>query len=237
MMPLARFFEAMAPFLDGRSSSEDLVGALGPSASGSDRLSVYPWLVRHEREGVLEALYAPARRLAEGVQQGLWETLVREYTRESPPRHWDPNRFGEHFPAFLGARRHAAEIMIVLEEIADFCWIRFHVARAANEGLGTSIFVRRYTHDVPCYVGGGARSADGPERRAVNVLVYRSLLSRQSMYLYPSGAGLVALARRSGPANRATPSLSVPEGHVERAELELVRKGVVSARKEERCEK
>src|SRR4051812_38847015 len=98
MSSLAGFFSAMGSFLHGQSSAEDLRRALGPSPSGQNALAVYPWLIERDTSSVLEKLYPATRAWADALRPGLWDVLVRAYTTQRPPRHWDPNRFAESFP-------------------------------------------------------------------------------------------------------------------------------------------
>lgn len=235
---LETFFEAIWPFMQRRAGVGETVAALGPSPSGNARLALYPELVRRQQRGVLDRFFASVRAACEAYQPKLWDRLVEAFILETAPRHWEPNRYAEPFPAFLEARRKLEpSLPPVLLELADFAWIRFSAMIAEHSGgsdpeLGRAVFVRHYTHEIPKYalaVEDGSSKLDGsPERSPCTVLVCRSRHTARLEIVRPSLVALIALRRREMPNGPLQLPDRLTEVEVDREDAALVELGVLA---------
>ena len=81
-----------------------------------------------------EALIKQVKAILGVYKTDLWDELTGVFTRMHPPRHWEPNRFGEPMADFLGARRAAdSSLPPFLEELADYAFIRFAVGAVSGD--------------------------------------------------------------------------------------------------------
>jgi hypothetical protein len=234
-MKLEDFFTRIRPFLLGEESAEDFEARLGPSSSGLRRLAVYQGLVAADLAGVMVALYPSVKVAAERTLPGSWATLVREFARAEPPTHWDINRFGEGFPAFLARRRerHAAQ-PVLLEELADFHWTDYaafvHEGGPGAGSLNPTAQVRQYRYAVCAWARQAASGqAPGlPEEKPTTVIVYRDPRTLWTRLFYPNVAALFALARAQGIGNSAlVQAAGLTSEDMDRAARHLRREGVL----------
>lgn len=232
---MERFFGVMSGFLAGDSTAADVERTLGPSASGTARLALYQELVTRQRRDVLDALFPAVSRACREIRAGLWDELTSAFTRQHPPTHWEPNRFGAAFSDFLADRREAdASLPAYLEELADYAFVRFAVSVAVEPsdgvGLDASLFVRRYEHDVVALTravdsAGATASTAAP----CTLIVAWSHTSHAVIELSPSLAILAAIGRRLGDARAQERPDAPAEADVDAADRELVVRGVLLA--------
>ena len=233
MSDLPRFFAAMAPLLNGRCTAADVEQAIGPSPSGSVNLDFYRVLVERNLFKILRDVHAPVRALALRQDPQSWARLVRSYAAAHPPMHWDPNAFAGAFPEWLEVeRKRTGEIPVLLEQLADYQWIRHRAGRCrdvGDDGFDERLFVRQYSYDVPKIAAALEEDehADLPGRRAVVVLVYRHTRALDVRTFYPTNAGLAALARRQGVM--VPPELG-EFSNIDRTEIELIEHGILMPR-------
>jgi hypothetical protein len=233
-MLLDRFFDAMEPFLEGASGVQTVVARLGPSPSGPERLALYAELVRRQRRDVLDGLFPAVRAACDAVRAGLWGDLVREYVRVHPPRHWEPNHFGEAMSDFLSERRAGdPSLPAYLEELADYEFVRFiagvrDVSASDGVGLENGLFVRRYDFDVVEYVDRVVRSTSGgtppaaPACEPATLVIGWSYTERRVLTLRVSLAALAAIAGRALRSAPAVESIAITA-----ADEHLVRIGLL----------
>ncbi len=224
-MTLEAFFETMEPFLRGRITAEEVERKLGPSASGAERLALYPRLVRAQHTGAVRRLFPALHRALEAHRTGLWAKIVDAYVAEHTDGRWNPSWFGEAMAEFLVAyREHEPDLPPFAEQLADFHWLDF-VLTADPRDLAVDVEVRHYTHDVPSYVRG--RLEGVPEEKAVTILAYRPADGRRMEVISATPAVLVALARAREEAVPELSALGIRERDVDKARRRLRRLGIV----------
>jgi hypothetical protein len=237
MTSLATFYEVMLPFLERRTSVSETVATLGESPSGNKRLAFYPEAIRRQRRRVLDAFYKEARIACNAASKGLWKELAEDFMRKCAPSSWDPNRYAEPMLAYLREHaKHDARIPPAALELADYAWTRFQAMAAdhpqdGRTGLGTALFVRRYTFDVANFakkVESDEATAGAPEPFANTLLLYRSRITHRFEIAKPSKEALVVLRRReSGEEGFALPA-GMSEDAIALEEATLVALGILS---------
>lgn len=196
-MSLESFFAAIGPFLRGENSVQLVQNTLGPSPSGSEALGFYPTLIGRNYAKILREVYVSVRAAAMQSDEHLWPALVREYSARTQVTSPDPNEFGREFSDWLVARRELEpQQPALLEELADYQWIR-HLARNAAEsegglGLEHRLFIRHYTHAVPKLAAALWKGEDVDINAAqpTSVLVYREFGGSKLRNLYPNAMAL-----------------------------------------------
>lgn len=228
---LARFFDAMRPYLAGEEPPRRFVERLGPSPSGERRLSVYPRLVALDWIGVIDKLYEATRYAIESHFDGLarieggkssepgksaWRRLRAELGRAHPPTHWDINEYGRPFPEWIASRRDSGENLPgFVDQLADFEWLEFStwsapdvpaVAKGDRPIVEPTVSVRQYSFPVPAYARAVRRGEKppAPAEKATTVVVYRRADTLLVHLFYPSVAGLLVLAHASGEVDADT---------------------------------
>lgn len=202
---LARFFDAIRPFLAGEESPAQFVERLGPSPSGERRLAVYPRLVSLDWIGVIDKLYEATRHAIEAHRPGTWARLRAELGRTHPPEHWDINDYGRPFPDWIAAKRESGEnLPPFIEQLADFEWLEFITWTAADSAATTKVeptlAVRQYSYAVPAFARAVRRgeSPDPPAQKPTTVAIYRRPDTLLVHVFYLSMAGLLVLALAAG---------------------------------------
>lgn len=203
-MSLERFFDAMAPMLEGQAPAQSVVDALGPSPSGNENLGFYGTLVERNHFKILADVFPLVRGLFFRELPGRWADLVRSYREAHPADHWDPNRFGAHFSDYLRGLREGGEALHpIYEELADLSYIRqraFSGNESEPDAYEGRVFVRQYSYPVSDYFSTLTDDPDAPlpEARQQVVFVYRHARDATLHHFLPTLAGLGALARRQG---------------------------------------
>ncbi|NVB37287.1 putative DNA-binding domain-containing protein [Pseudenhygromyxa sp. WMMC2535] len=247
---LERLYAAIGPFLFGERSVAELEASIGSSASGTDALDFYRVLVERNTKKILGELFSPVRELCERLHPGLWPELVADYARSHRGAARDPNWFGEHFSAFLAARREQRpEQSPLLEELADYVFCRFAASTAPDafgpddpEGFERRLFVRLYTAGIPELLVALRKRPEAPTSalplapRPSTVLIFRvhrvdgeSFGAAAGMRWHrPDLAQLAALARRQG-LELPPPMAALDAAQLERGLAALVKLGVLRA--------
>lgn len=177
---LGAYFAAMGAMLVGRTSAVDVETACGPSPSGTARLQYYRTLVSNDWTGLLDAVFAYARRQ---VEPAAWTRLCHGYLDAHPPAHWELNRLGAGLPAWIAGRLEAGDgLPPWLAELADVEWLELEVYLSPAEdrapwvegpvAINPTVDVRQLRWDVPRWISAG-RLAGGPEERAVVTIAWR----------------------------------------------------------------
>jgi len=232
---LASFFGAMSEMLLGHRTAAEVEREVGPSPSGTRRLGFYAVLAKRTRWLELKDLCPALRHAVTRAEPGLWREICAAYAEAHPPRHFDPNRFGEVLPEFLAARRpDDPRLKPYFEELADFEVSQWRVGMAVVSpadpvGMGRRLIVRQYEHDVPRFVERyhAGDPLDGPEPSPTLVLLYRDPTTGMARTFFPTPLALLVLARRAGSAVGHLPQASEADARVVEAELE--RYGVLPA--------
>lgn len=240
----ARLHAELATLWFGERPVDAVVERLGPSRSGSENLDFYRVLVQRNFAKIVRELFPVVQTVCDRVHPGLWPTLVRDFARDRPSNARDPNWVGEPFSAWLAERREShPEQSVLLEELADFAFVRFAAAHAPDDlsehehehdrdrdGFERRLFVRLYSHPVPELALALADDPDAPlpGPRASPTLIFRSLLDGESVRRRTATlAELAALARRQG-LPLPEPMADLPAETVDAAEARLVARGVLT---------
>lgn len=234
MTSLQTFFAQMPGFLLGERPLAQVEQALGTSPSGQDNFAFYRVLIQRNLFGFAGNMFGPLRTLLMRHNERLWPELVEGYAKAHPPAHWNPNRFSEHFPAYVAefVVGHA-ELSPIFEEVADYCWTRYlskNCPDDVGDGFDQRLFVRRYTYAVPAFVRALDKDACAPEPEPgdVVVLIFRHVTTLDSRLFQPSMPGLAALARRRGLGDVPEIFRAIPKAEVDSAEIQLVEYGVLT---------
>lgn len=236
MSTLDAFFREIRPLLLGESAPERFLERLGPSPSGARRVGLYTRLVGNDLAAGLEGLYPAVHVAVDRVGKVKWRALVDAFYAAHPPAHWDLNRCGEGFPAFLAARRDAdpAEPAF-LAELADLAWTEYSVYTSATvipgRGLNPTAELRQYGHAVVPWASLAKKgTAEGlPAPGATAVLVYRNPETLLTKSIVADGMLLLALAKEQGvpsPAIAAAAEKAGPEA-MAAARARLLRAGLL----------
>lgn len=231
-MELRRFHRVMKPFLMGQTQAADVERDLGAPVDAG--LAFYRELAERNRFKILADLFPSVRSLLLQRRAGLWRSIVEAYSAEHPPGHPDPNRFGEHFAAFLGGLEGEIDLdglaTPLVQGLADYCWIR-HCANTsppvADDGFDKRLFIRHYDFPIVDYTKRLADDPSAPPPAAGGefVMVYRDPQTLTIRVFRPNALGLAAAARRQGVAlPEAWASLDA--GAIDRAERQLLDRGV-----------
>ncbi len=201
-MTLAKFHAVMAPFLRGEISAAEVEQLLGPSPSGTERLALYPRLVRRQWTGTIDHFFRALARALELVAPGAFPAMRDAYLEAHPPASWEPNENLRAFTPFVKSR---AGIPPWAPEMADYAWSRFLAMHAdvvsGDVGLERAIFVRHYTHDVVATSLANESATGGASvpRLAPGTFVFARHVTRGHLVtLTPSVAALFALLRAAG---------------------------------------
>lgn len=174
---LAGFFSSMRGMLLGQTRASEVEAVCGPSPSGTARLQYYRTLVSNDHTGLLDRVYAFARGW---VAPDVWSRLCHGFLAEHPPTHWEINRVGLGFPAWLAA--HLDGLPPWLAEVAEYEWLELDVFLSAapdlepwREGpvaLNPSLDVRQLAWDVPRWIA-DKRPEPGPAARPTVLIAWR----------------------------------------------------------------
>lgn len=233
---LATFFAAITPFLTRDIDADEVAARLGESPSGSARMKVYDWLVGADASVILTGIFPSVANVVRRLEHTLWPELTDAYRAAHPATHWEIGRFGEHFAEFL-RKRADPRLPPFLSELADFHYTKYQAADAHRPGddavMDVTVFVRQYTHAVPQFalaIEGGDRDTELPAPNPTIVLIYQAIESLRPRVFYPSIAGLLALASRTGSGDQMRARFpDVSDDQIAAAERKLVAAEVLAA--------
>jgi hypothetical protein len=116
---LRHFFDSMEGYLVAQGGQERLREAHPGWDEAPSRVGLYGNFVRHHVRSTLEKLFPFCR---ESVTPEQWSGLVRGYDATRPGRHFEMNRMGEGFPAFVADMATARGLPEFLPALARFEW-------------------------------------------------------------------------------------------------------------------
>jgi hypothetical protein len=116
---LRHFFDSMAEYVADPSGLERLRAAHPGWDSPPSRVALYGQFVRFHVRTTLEKLY-PLTQASVGPER--WTQLVETYTATRPGRHYEMNRMGEAFPAFVADVTVARGLPEFIPALARFEW-------------------------------------------------------------------------------------------------------------------
>lgn len=231
-MSLSAFFEHVGPFLRGEMDAHAFEVAMGgESPSGADDLAFYSTLVHRNYAKILRSLFPAVRARYDGD----WSAFASRFVAETKPATTnDPNGLGEGFPDFLGALHEQGELEdSLLQELADYAWIRYCATHAPpdfpGDGFDVRLFSRLYTYDIPAItrqLERGEALADEPQPVQTYVIVYRCLRRHKTIVRPASLTELVVLTKREHGVVPDLPAAIQPETLL-RAEADLIERGAL----------
>ena len=233
MSDLEQFFATMRPMLLGKTRVPDAEAELGGSQSGTENFGFYRVLAKRNLFKIMRDVFGTVRTLALRQDEALWARLVMGYTAAHPPAARDPNEFGAQFAEWLAEhRKQTGEIPELLEELADYEWIRTAAYLSPNvegDGFEERLFVRQYTHHVPDIHAALRRSTEAelPGRAPTVVLLFRHLRKHKLQDFYPTKAGLAVLARRQG-ATLPPGFGGFDDAALDQTEVEMIEHGILA---------
>jgi hypothetical protein len=124
---LKHFFASMETYFEGHPDGDGLerLYAAHPGwDSPRTRVALYGGFVRGHVRGTLEKLFPLVRR---SVGPEAWDALVDGYSRTRPARHYEINRVGEGFPAFVADEAEARGLAPHVPALTRFEWTDFAV--------------------------------------------------------------------------------------------------------------
>lgn len=229
---LADFYEHAGPFLRGEIDATAFEEAMGvKSPSGTENLAFYSTLVHRNYAKILRSLFPAVRQLYSGD----WSTLASRYVAQTRPSTTpDPNGLGEGFSDFLGSLRESGECEdSLLEELADYAWIRYRATHApdkfSGDGFDVRLFSRLYTFDIPAITRTLERQQTldhEPAPAQTYVIVYRCLRRRKTIVRPASLVELVVLTKRQHGVVPDLPAAIRPETLL-RAQADLIERGAL----------
>ncbi len=234
-MSLQQFFDAMEPFLQGRSELADVEAALGPAPGDPNNHRFYPWLVAFDQRRILAELFAAAHALVARTEGIEWGELVVAYLVDHPSIGHAVPELGTHFAQWLAQRREAhPEQPEALECLADLRWTRFIAFTAADVpgvGMDVRLFMRHYPLDVLALERALVHTPDpqvplpaaGSPR---TLLIYRHAEGTAVKTRIPSMATLAVLAQLQGMA-LAGPLAELGDDVLQAELVQLEKAGVV----------
>jgi hypothetical protein len=116
---LRHFFDSMADFIAEPSGLERLRAAHPGWDSPPSRVALYGEFVRFHVRTTMEKLY-PLTQASVGPER--WTALMEGYTATRPARHYEMNRMGEAFPAFVADVATAHGLQDFIPALARFEW-------------------------------------------------------------------------------------------------------------------
>lgn len=218
--PLDAFLKQMAALLDGRASAAEVERALGKSASGTARLSLYPRLVARQQRAAIDAFQQAAKVACDALAPGRFAPLRDAFLRHHPPASWAPARANAHFGRFLAEGKAPGAVV----ELADYAWARYEVLHQDPAAFA----VRHYTHRVRDFahqVEHEHLRKGTPAVGEQTLLLGRTFDTADLVVLTPSLAALVAVALLEARGNAAgLPAVAAADvvreaGHLHRLRL------------------
>ena len=195
MSDLLRLFEALKPFLLGKTTTEETVAQLGDT--DARRLALYRRFVQNHEQDVLEKIFPLALASTPPEQ---WQALQQGYFAAHPLFHYEFNANGVHFPEYLRgvAKEGELELPPWLPELADLEFAdlaaRLDPADIPERGpwaLNPTVSMRQFAWDVGAY----AAKPEGPKplpRENMQVF-FRERESEDSQWTEPEPKDLLLL--------------------------------------------
>jgi len=198
MPSLQHFFESMRTYLaePGAAGLERLYEAHPGWEAPRARVALYGRFVRHHVVDGVEKLFPLVRRC---VGEAAWEELVRGYFATGPARHYELNRLGEHFPAFLSDKAREHGLPAWVPALAHFEWTDFAVyaseervpARVERLSPNPTLAVLRHPWRLCAFVRGGAEGQPRPGEEMA--LLWRHPRELVTLYMAADDVALLAL--------------------------------------------
>lgn len=253
-MKLPEFYDKVGPYLLGQRAHAQTVDALYGEAAGAarrtdaERLRIYGEFCQQHRLDALglNFIHCRAAVLRRCGAAG-WEALVDRYFRAHPMHHFELNRNGAHFPAFVAALcedpETAGDLPACLPALADFEWWEWLVFTAPDDPqdvepdsgplrLCSTVEMRPYPYDfvrwIDDFAGSGERPAE-PVAEDTVVLFWRDRsLSLRRALAYPLEMMVIKAVIEAVPLDSAlAATLGIPLKQLRAAVADLHKAGVL----------
>lgn len=183
-MKLAPFFEAVAPYLEGRVGEPQTLRALfgAHPLPDSHRLAIYARFCREHRATATGGVHQELRKVIEAHGgEAMWRALVEDYFAEHPMQHVEINENGAQLAAFLATR---TGLPAWWAPLADFEWWEWQTSIAPDEPtdetpdvgalrLASTVELRPYAFDLVSWLDADER-APAPNAEDCLVLFWRN---------------------------------------------------------------
>jgi uncharacterized protein len=230
---LRHFFDSMGGFLADPSQQEQLHAAHPGWDASRSRVALYGQFVRFHVRTTLEKVY-PLTQAAVGEER--WKQLVEDYTATRPARHYEMNRLGEAFPAFVADVAEARGLPAFTPALARFEWADWAVyaseeqvpSRVERLTVNPTLMVLQHPFRLCAYYrakGAGPAPAVGDEV----AFLWRHPRQLVSWFMSANDRALLVLkmATEGLSAGDVAAATGVPEGNVLRAVEECAEDGLV----------
>jgi hypothetical protein len=193
---LQHFFDTMAAYFQEPAGLERLYGAHPGWDAPRERVALYGDFVRGHVHTITRKLYPLTRAL---VGEPRWEALVEAYRATRPARHFELNRLGEGFPAFLADEAGPRGLPPSLPALARFEWTDFQVyaseegvpARVERLTVNPTLAVLQHPFRICACVR--AKAATPPEPGEEMALLWRHPEQLTTFYMAASDSALLVL--------------------------------------------
>jgi uncharacterized protein len=229
---LRHFFDSMADFLAEPSGLERLRSAHPGWDAPPSRVALYGRFVRNHVWTTLEKLY-PLLQAAVGPER--WAELMKGYTATRPARHFEMNRLGEGFPAFVAAAQGLPEFAPALARFEWADWAVYSSEESVPERVerltaNPTLMVLQHPYRLCAYVRASGRAA-APEPGEELALLWRHPQQLSTWYRSATPQILLVLkmAVEGLSPGDVTAATGMAEDEVRRAVEECARDGLVLA--------
>ncbi|MDY7229745.1 DNA-binding domain-containing protein [Hyalangium rubrum] len=232
---LRHFFDTMDGYLAAPGGLERLRAAHPGWDAKDSRVALYEEFVRHHVSATVEKLY-PLTLACLGPER--WAELVRAYDATRPARHFEVNRLGEGFPAFVADVAAARGLPEFVPALVRFEWADWAVyaseeqvpERVERLTVNPTLTVLQHPFRLAPYIHAkatGPAPAPGDEM----LLLWRHPQHHRTWFLAAHEQALLVLkmALEGLSAQDVAAATGVAEDHVRRAVEECTRDGLVLA--------
>jgi hypothetical protein len=232
---LRHFFETMEGYFLGQSGLERLRGAHPGWDAPPSRVGLYGSFVRHHVRSTLEKLY-PLSKASVTPEQ--WVELVRGYDARRPAQHFEMNRMGEGFPAFVADMAAARGLPEFLPALTRFEWADWAVyateepmpQKVERLTVNPTLTVLQHPFLLAPYIHAKAKgSAPAPGEEMLLLWRHPRELSTYFMAGHERALLVVKMALEGLTAQDVVAATGVAEEGVRQAVEECVRDGLVLA--------
>jgi hypothetical protein len=230
---LRHFFDSMGAYLAAPGGLRRLRETYPGWEAAPSRVAIYGDFVRHHVRNALEKLYPLTMA---SVAPERWKELVVEYDATGPARHYEINRLGEGFPAFVADVTQTRELPAFLPALARFEWADWSVfvseeplpKQVERLTVNPTLTVLQHPFLLAPYIhakGKGATPAPGEEM----LLVWRHPEQLRTWFMVGHERALLVLkmALEGLTSQDVAAATGVPEESVRQAVEECIRDGLV----------
>ncbi|ADO73483.1 DNA-binding domain-containing protein [Stigmatella aurantiaca] len=230
---LRHFFDSMADFLAAPAELERLRAAHPGWDESPSRVALYGEFVSHHVRTTVAKLF-PFTQACVGPER--WEALLDAFEAQRPARHYEMNRMGEGFPAFVADRAEAHGLKAFIPALARFEWTDWTVyaseevlpATVARLTVNPTLAVLQHPFRLCAWVRGQCE-APAPLEGEEMALLWRhpQQLTTWFMPAHDRALLVVKMALEGLSTEGVAAATGVPEADIHRAVEECVREGFI----------